>query len=62
MPQAVDAKVLKEADPRHVVKKKRATAKSNFDGQTFEALNAQQKDALLKELAIRAGLIDDSDD
>ena len=62
MPSAIDAAILKESDPRHVAKKKRATAKAGFEGQTFESLNAQQKDTLLKELAIRAGLIDDSDD
>jgi len=29
--------------------------------KTFEALTSEEKDALLKELAILAGLIDDSD-
>lgn len=31
-------------------------------GVSFERLTAKQKDTLLKELAVQAGLIDDSDD
>lgn len=30
--------------------------------KSFETMNSSDKDALLKELAVRAGLIDDSED
>lgn len=36
--------------------------RGGLSGKTFEELTAKQKDALLKELAVKAGLIDDSDD
>jgi len=41
---------------------RKAARKSTLSGRTFEDLNPQEKDLLLKELAIRSGLIDDSDD
>jgi len=34
----------------------------SVEGSTFESLSAKQKDVLLKQLAIQAGLIEDSDD
>jgi hypothetical protein len=46
-------------DAKHSRRKVRT---ASVQGQTFEQLTPKQKDALLKELALRAGLIEDSAD
>ena len=51
---AVDAKKAKKA--------RQVARKGDLSGKTFEQLNNPQKDALLKQLAVQAGLIEDSDD
>jgi len=44
-------------------KKDRKDARdATFAGKTFEDLNNQEKDALLKAIAVRMQLIEDSDD
>lgn len=53
-------------DPDHVTRvakeqRKRARVKRH-KSKKFEDLNATQKDELLKALAVRAGLVEDSDD
>jgi len=49
-----------EADKALARRSKKARM-AELRGKTFEALTSEEKDALLKELAILAGLIDDSD-
>jgi len=41
---------------------RKADRRSGLAGKTFESMTNPQKDKLLKALAVRAGLIDDSDD
>lgn len=43
-------------------RKTRAAAREQKGKKPFESLTDGEKDALLKELAVRAGLIDDTDD
>lgn len=66
MRPAIDAKPVKDADPKHQARAARQTrlktAKAGLDGKTFEDLTPKEKDSLLKQLAIQAGLINDSDD
>ena len=52
--QAVQAKQAAAA--------RRAARVSDLAGNTFEDLTPPQKDKLLKQLAVAAGLIEDSDD
>ena len=48
-PAAVDASKAKHKRPAN-----------SFEGQTFEGLNNAEKDQLLKEVAIKLGMIEDS--
>lgn len=52
--------------PAHAAKLTKAAREgarsAKLKGKTFEALNQKEKDALLKTLAIRAGLLEDSED
>ena len=47
-------------DAKKARKEARSVAKVQFQGLVFENLSSEQKDLLLKELAIRAGLLEDS--
>lgn len=47
---------------KRVVKRAKRARYAGFEGLSFESLNGPQKDALLKALAIKAGLIEDSED
>jgi len=47
---------------RRAQRSRRSERAARFREVTFETLTAKQKDRLLKELAVQAGLIDDSDD
>jgi len=52
--------------PSHAAKLERVRRvgerKTKLKGKTFESLSQKDKDALLKTLAIRAGLLEDSED
>lgn len=47
---------------RKVGRKRAKSRQQELGGKTFESLTPAEKDKLLKHLAVRAGLIDDSDD
>lgn len=52
--------------PTHAEKlkkhRRREGRRGKLKGKTFEALSQQEKDTLLKQLAIQAGLLEDSED
>ena len=62
--------VLLTSLPEHITRKEKAVRngerekarKGSLQSKTFEDLNNQEKDSLLKILSVRAGLIEDSDD
>ena len=56
MAKGLRAKDLKDGE---ALRKRRARKKRTK--KSFEMMNSSDKDALLKELAVRAGLIDDSE-
>ena len=49
-------------DAKKAAKARQQARKTDFAGKTFEQLTGPQKDALLKQLAVQAKLIEDSDD
>lgn len=68
MVAAIKAKDLKDAlegalpqETRDKRARKRTRARA-LRGKTFESLTPPQKDKLLKALAVKAGLIEDSED
>jgi len=61
--RAVD--IPEEAEKRSSragVEARKVARKGALKGKTLESLTPKQRDQLLKELAIQAGLIEDSDD
>lgn len=68
MPDAIRAKDLKqaeEADLPQDVRDKRTRSRArrrSLRGSTFEDLNVGGRNSLLKEVAIKLGLIQDSED
>lgn len=49
-------------DAKKAAKQRKETRVSSFSGSTFEQLTAPQKDALLKHLAVQAGVVEDNDE
>ena len=64
MPKAQSSRdipaIQDERDSREVSRTKRRNAETSFEGKTFENLDPKEEKQLLKELAIRAGILKDS--
>ena len=59
---AVKAKSLVEWTDKLDARKASHTRVKTFSAKTFESLNAKKKDQLLKAIAIKLGMLEESDD
>lgn len=62
MPTAINLRNHSKQQARRTRKARRELRTDALQGSAFEDLTPPQKDQLLKELLVRAGLIADSDD